>query len=344
MKKEGILSLVVGVGMILVLTFPQLSTHAVPTASHESSTASPGVSGPPVGSASDQLRDLLLSPRGVEAAPTTLGKPTGATQARVEQTYGKLPLTFEANQGQTDTRVKFLSRGHGYTLFLTPTEAVFVFAKREATAKRDKLRDLKPELRQPEKVTQTVVRMKLVGANPKPPIAGREELPGKVNYFIGDDPTKWRSNVPTYARVEYQNVYRGVNLVYYGNQRQLEYDFVVSPGADPKAIRLAFEGVDKLTLDARGNLVLRTAGGKVVQRTPLVYQETSSGRREISGRYLLKGKDRVGFEVAVYDRTMPLVIDPDVDAAVPPRVTGIPGPLELHTHHRPPFFLSAVLR
>jgi uncharacterized repeat protein (TIGR01451 family) len=237
-------------------------------------------------------------------------KPDAANQARLDHAYGKLPLQFEANRGQTDASVGFLSRGRGYTLFLTSTEAVMVLTRREARGKRDRFSLTQPGLAQPEKTTQTVVRMKLVGANPKPKLAGLEELPGKVNYFIGNDPKKWRTNVPTCARVEYKNVYPGVNLVYYGNQRQLEYDLVVAPGADPKAIRLAFEGVHKFALDAQGNLILHTAGGELLQRAPIVYQEIDGARQKISGRYVLKTKDRVGFQVAAYDRTKPLVIDP----------------------------------
>ena len=182
--------------------------------------------------------------------------------------------------------------------------------KPAAPAKRDKLRLMKPNLTKPERLTPTVVRMKLVGANPRPQVAGGEELPGKVNYFIGNDPKKWRTNVPTYARVEYRDVYHGVNLVYYGNQRQLEYDFVVAPGADPRAIRLSFQGLDKLTVEGQGNLALYIAGGQVLQHAPIVYQEINGVRREISGRYVLQGKDRVGFQVAAYDRSKPLVIDP----------------------------------
>ena len=140
--------------------------------------------------------------------------------------YGRLPLTFEANTGQTDPAVKFLSRGPGYTLFLTPTEAVLGLIKAPGDG--------------------TVLRMTLVGAHPSPRIAGLEELPGKVNYFIGTEPAPCGTNVPTYARVKYESVYPGVDLVYYGHQGQLEYDFVVAPGVDPKAITLAFEGHDKL--------------------------------------------------------------------------------------------------
>src|SRR5436853_1109070 len=246
--------------------------------------------------------NLILPVLAVAAEPATIArssyvgleigaaaKPDATNQARLDQAYGKLPLQFEANRGQTDSSVQFLSRGRGYTLFLTSTEAVMVLTKREARAKRDRFSLAKPRLAQPEKITQTVVRMKLVGANPKPKVAGLVELPGRVNYFIGNDPKKWRTNVPTYARVEYKNIYPGVNLVYYGNQRQLEYDLVVTPGADPKAIRLAFEGVDKFALDAQGNLILHTVGGEVLQRAPIVYQEINGARRKIAGRYVLKG-------------------------------------------------------
>src|SRR5882672_7747324 len=149
-----------------------------------------------------------------------------ATEARVSESYGKLPLQFEANRGQTDKDVRFLSRGPGYGLYLTAGEAVLVLSK-HADTKR------------------VALRMSLVGAARKPLVSGLEEQPGKANYFIGKDPAKWRTNVPTYAKVHYHDVYPGIDLVYYGNQRQLEYDFVVAPGADPRKVVLAFKGADK---------------------------------------------------------------------------------------------------
>src|SRR5882672_6479114 len=149
-----------------------------------------------------------------------------ATDARLNESYGKLPLHFEANRGQTDKDVRFLSRGPGYGLYLTAGEAVLVLSK-HADTKR------------------VALRMSLVGAARKPLVSGLEEQPGKANYFIGKDPAKWRTNVPTYAKVHYHDVYPGIDLVYYGNQRQLEYDFVVAPGADPRKVVLAFKGADK---------------------------------------------------------------------------------------------------
>src|SRR3989475_3703491 len=225
------------------------------------------------------------------------------------ETYGKLPLSFEANDGQADPQVKFLSRGRGYTLFLTSTEAVLVLREGESVrsvaggppaAKREKGKALRG----------TVLRIRFVGANPVPAVAGVGELPGKSSYFVGNDPKKWRANVPTYAKVEYRDVYPGMNLVYYGNQRQLEYDFVVSPGADSKAITLAFDGVDGAAIDGLGDLVLRADGSEVRLGKPVVYQEHDGRRAVIPTRYVLKAERQVAFEVAAYDATKPLIIDP----------------------------------
>jgi hypothetical protein len=232
-----------------------------------------------------------------------------ATDARVSETYGKLPLQFEANRGQTHKDVHFLSRGAGYSLYLTAGEAVLVLAKPNADAKRDV--STKSERRDTRTQAQSVaLRMSLVGAARKPVVSGLDEQPGKANYFIGKDPAKWRSNVPTYAKVHYRNVYPGIDLVYYGNQRQVEYDFVVAPGADPKKIALRFQGADKLEIDAEGDLVLHTAGGDIRQHKPAIYQEFDGIRREIAGSYFRKGANRVGFQVAAYDRARPLIIDP----------------------------------
>jgi hypothetical protein len=219
-----------------------------------------------------------------------------ATDARLSESYGKLPLHFEANRGQTDKDVRFLSRGPGYSLYLTANEAVLVLAKPDAKAQGSSL----------------ALRMSLVGAARKPVVSGLDAQAGKANYFIGKDPAKWRTNVPTYAKVHYRDVYPGIDLVYYGNQRQLEYDFVVAPDADPKKIVLAFKGADKLEINSQGELVLHAAGGEILQRKPVIYQETDGVRQEIAGRYVRKGANRVGFEVAAYDTSRPLVIDPIV--------------------------------
>jgi hypothetical protein len=159
-------------------------------------------------------------------------------------------------------------------------------------------------------VERTLLRMTLAGANPAPSAAGIEELPGKVNYFIGKDPKAWRTNIPTYGKVRYGAVYRGIDLVYYGNGRQLEYDFIVAPGADPRVITLAFEGAGALTVSTEGDLVLQTRGGELRLRKPLIYQEVGGAKRSVPGGYVVKGERGVGFQVAAYDGTKPLIIDP----------------------------------
>jgi hypothetical protein len=203
---------------------------------------------------------------------------------RLAKTYGKLPLSFEVNRGQTDRRVKFLSRGSGYNLFLTPTEAVLVLHRATANQARHSA-DAQAEVteREAEKTSSTVLRMQLVGANAATRISGLQELPGKSNYFIGNDPKKWRTNVPNYGRVQIHDVYQGVDLMYYGNQRQLEDDFVVAPGADPRAITMAIAGARKVSIDAQGELVIASPGGEVRLRKPVIYQRAGGVLHEIAG-------------------------------------------------------------
>ena len=216
---------------------------------------------------------------------------------RVLEAYGKLPMAFEANRGQTDGQVKFLSRGSGYTVFLTPSEAVLALRR---TAGR-------------ESSAAAVLRMKLMGASAAAKVTGLKELPGKSNYFIGNDPRKWHTQVPAYAQVRYQNAYPGIDLLYYGHQGQLEYDFVVAPGASPKAITLAITGTSHdgpLRIDSEGNLVASLDDGQVSLHKPVVYQPAGAGRNYVDGRYVLKGEHEVGFEIAASDPARPLVIDP----------------------------------
>jgi Beta-propeller repeat len=223
-------------------------------------------------------------------------------RARVNEAYGKLPLRFEADDGGENT-TRFIARGGGYNLFLTSTEAVLALRKKKRkTSGAD---------------AQSIVRMKLVGASSAPRMGGQEPLPGKSHYFIDNDPSRWRRNVTSYAGVRYENVYPGIDLVYYGNQQKLEYDFVVAAGVDPNAIKLTFDGVKRMEVDDSGDLILQTGDGEVRQRKPVVYQESGQEadgrRREIASRYVLTEEQQVGFELAAYDRTRPLVIDPVLD-------------------------------
>ena len=209
--------------------------------------------------------------------------------------YGQWPMNFVINRGQTDDAVKFMASGDGYGVFLTSAEAVL-------------------SLRAPERKSQdqsaTVVRMRLVDANPQPAISGLDRLAGASNYFIGSDPRRWQTDVPSYGRVKYHDVYPGIDQVFYGNQRQLEYDLVVAPGADVRRIAVAFDGIRSLAIASGGALVLTTADGDLTQRAPLIYQIVDGTRRIVPGRYVLGADDRVGFDVGSYDPTEPLIIDP----------------------------------
>jgi len=248
-----------------------------------------------------------------EAARNGSGDIPKAAKQHLVETYGKLPLSFEANLGQTSSQVKFLSRGQGYTLFLTRhAEAVLALGK---TAPKRTLVQPVANLSavvepQPEPAPPAVLRMKLVGAKRTPQVEGLGKFPGNANYFIGNDPKKWRTNVPTYAKVRYREVYPGVDLVYYGNQRQLEHDFIIAPGTDPGSITMAVEGAERLSLDAQGDLVLAMKEGEVRFQKPMVYQEIDGVRREIPSSYMFKDAHQVGFQVAAYDVSRALVIDP----------------------------------
>jgi uncharacterized repeat protein (TIGR01451 family) len=222
-----------------------------------------------------------------------------------------LPLQFEANQGQVDRRVRFLGRGDGYTVFLTPSEAVL--------ARRD-----------PSGAAAHVVRMRLVGGAADPKITGLVEGPGKVNDFRGKEPSRWRNNVATYGQVRYEDVYPGVDVVFYGRQGELEYDFVVSAGADPGLIRLAFQGSSPPRRDAQpitpvmaaaqpiipmvaaeqGDLLLDLGGEKLRLSRPVLYQEGSGSRRSVAGDFVIGSTGEVGFRIGAYDASRPLVIDP----------------------------------
>ena len=235
---------------------------------------------------------------------------------------GQLPLRFEPNLGQTDPRVRFLARGAGYGVFLTPDKAVLTLGARAKSA---------------------VVRIQLAGANPNAAISGNAQLPGKSNYFIGNNPSTWHRDIPQFARVRYRGVYPGVDLVYYGNQGQLEYDFEVAPGADPKTIAFQFAGPRRPHPDGNGDLILITEGGEIRLKAPRVYQFANGGQSDtarqqpVAGRFVVHHDGRVGFEVAAYDRSRALVIDPVLtystyfggsgDEACPASVRVVIGPV-----------------
>jgi hypothetical protein len=235
--------------------------------------------------------------RASEAGPAVV-----STEAAAER-YGALPVRFEPNVGQFDEAVEFVARGGGYTLFLTPGEAV-LSVRRAAPAP-----DLSQRRKGAKAQRQEVVRTRLVGSSVRSAGEGVDELPGVTNYFRGNDPARWRTEIVSYGAVRYGGVYAGVDMVYYGNGNELEYDFVVAPGADPSAIRMQIEGAERMTVDEAGDLVMEVAGGELRQRAPAIYQEGPAGRERVSGGYAVDG-DVVSFSVGAYDPTRPLVLDP----------------------------------
>ncbi len=256
--------------------------------------------------ASNREKEETLLPT---PSPATT-KPDKATKVRLNKTYGKLPLSFEANQGQTDKQVKFLSRGNGYSLFLAPTEMVMKLSHPLVYSKKDMDKPgQRTESRSSANVS-AVLRMQLEGADPQARVTGLDELSGKSNYFVGNDPNKWRTDISNYGKVKYENAYPGIDVIYYGNQSQLEYDLIVAPGADPDSIKLNFTGARQINLNRRGDLVLRVGQEEVRQHKPKVYQEIDGSRREVAGRYALRSENEIGFEIAAYDHSKPLVIDP----------------------------------
>jgi Big-like domain-containing protein/carboxypeptidase family protein/IPT/TIG domain-containing protein/beta-propeller repeat-containing protein len=239
--------------------------------------------------------------------PERDSNPNVPAESRSNKLLG-LPLSFQANEGQTDAQVKYLSRGKGYNLFLTPTAAVLSLQK-AGPSNSLKAGAIKPTAPS-RKISSSPLKVSFVGANSQAHISGLEELPGKNNYFIGNDPRKWRTDVPTYGKVKYSEIYPGIDLIYYGKQQQLEFDFVIAPKADAGQIELRFDGIKGMRVDDNGDLVLRVAGGELRQHKPISYQESPAGRQPVSSRYVIVGKHRVAIRVGTYDKQRPLIIDP----------------------------------
>jgi hypothetical protein len=231
---------------------------------------------------------LALSLWPAVAGCAALAEAGGAAgTSALEGSLRRQPLSFEANRGQFDPKVLFVSRGPGYNLSLTREGASLLFATPRTVA----------------------VDLRLVGGNAAPEVVGESPAAAPAHYFVGNDKSRWRSGVPTYQNVRYPAVYQGVDLVFHGRGGRLEYDFIVAPGADPGQIELDVRGADELVLDADGSLVMNVGGQSLIQPRPFIYQDGPAGRTEVAGGYVVRD-DRVKFTVASYDRSLPLVIDP----------------------------------
>lgn len=233
-------------------------------------------------------------------------------QTRMIDAYGRLPLSFVSNHGQTDDNVKFLSHGHGYTLFLTSNEIVLSLDDINTKLSEEK-RDLKSNEKSPDKQfskKKTLLSMRFKDSNLSPKVYGLDKLLAKNNYFIGSDRTKWIRNTPNYAKVKYEEIYPGIDLVFYGNKQELEYDFIVKPDASPETISMIFEGAENLSLDKNNNLLIKVEGKDVILKAPIIYQLIKGKKQIVTGNYVLSDNDAVNFHIASYDKKEPLVIDP----------------------------------
>lgn len=220
-----------------------------------------------------------------------------ASAPDVRAVFAQAPLAFEPNQGQTDSRVKFLARGSGYGLFLTADEAVLKLQNSSASGGKASAAD-------------SVIQMKLGHANANSEASGEVQLPGKSNYLIGNDPSRWHTGVSQFGRVRYHEIYPGIDLVYYGHQGSLEYDFVVAPGADPSPVALIFAGANQIQLNAAGDLVLSVPAGTVSLHSPRVYQKFGQEERFVAGEFVLSAQNEAGFRIGDYDHSRELIIDP----------------------------------
>lgn len=229
-------------------------------------------------------------------------------KATSSEALNSVPANFEANRGQADADVKFVGRGNGFGVLLKADGAVLALQNRkQGSADKSALRGKQsPD----ESLPAHLVTMKLDGANSTAFVSGVQEQTARANYFIGDDPSKWVRGVETYSGVLYSSVYRGVDLMFHSNEQQLEYDFMVAPGADADEIRLRFDGVERVTLANEGTLILKTPAGELRHQRPVAYQEKAGARIPVTADFKKLGDGTIGFQVGSYDQALPLVIDP----------------------------------
>lgn len=284
----AIVALVLGGAALSRLSSGTISAKAAPEVPSPSPSSSLSISRE---AAHSQNSAAHLSMTAVSTPITANSKP------KTESVLGKLPLIFEPNEGQAQAAVNFISRGAGYGLFLDARGATLALQTRTASNGSSH---------------EQILRMKLVGANGAAKIAGTNSLPGKSNYFIGNDPQKWRKDIPQYGSVQYQGVYPGIDLVFYGHQGHLEYDFRVAPLADASQAELQFDRNSRLQM-SRGDLVVRQGkDGEASLRllAPKIYQRRGGHQDQVSGRFVLRADNRVGFEIGPYDHSRELIIDP----------------------------------
>jgi hypothetical protein len=236
---------------------------------------------------------VVMASAGVALALTLPPVPSTHTSTRLQSRAIILSRGFEQNAGQSDPKVRFLLRGSGYGIFITPGEVVLTLA--------------------PDHSIRSTLRLNFPGANPTAEVSGLEPFPGRVHYVTGRDASKWRANITTFHKVRYHGLYAGIDLILYQGESSLEYDFQVAPYADASRVRLSLRGAHRLAIDSSGDLVVSLSDSEIRMRRPEIYQRLDGEKgqkRLVRARYVLEGDDHVGFQIGSYDRSRPLVIDP----------------------------------
>jgi hypothetical protein len=270
-------------------------------------------------------RTHIAKARNPVAAETAHSSAPSANQrARVRAHLDALPLAFEANQGRLDPQVKYMARGNGYKLLLTNSRAIItvaasrgnsevremMFHKRLGAARTRAA--LKKRNLAVKKSSSVALNMNFLGANHDAQLVAHDQQSGRVNYFTGKDPRNWHTNIPLFGRVQYRGLYRGVDLDFLGEARQIEFNYIVHPGADPSQIALGLDGAKALAVTSDGNLAITMPVGSLQLHKPVAYQQDHGLRRAVDVRFVADRDNRITFALGGYDRNRDLVIDPTV--------------------------------
>ncbi|MCH9031770.1 MAG: SBBP repeat-containing protein, partial [candidate division Zixibacteria bacterium] len=235
------------------------------------------------------------------------------SNVQITKNIASMPLAFTKNQGQWDDKVSFRANANGATMWFSPDGAYYQFTRSIPTDElnADSVNPMYDRFdREPIQYETMMIKASFMGANPNPRMIGVEMLNYKCNYFIGNDPNEWHTDVPNYSAVLYEQIYDGINLKYYGDGKKMEYDFIVSPGADYSQIKIQYESAKSVTINANGQLVVETKWGEVVEQTPVIYQLNNNSRITVVGEYKIHDDNSFGFKLSSYNPDLPLVIDP----------------------------------
>ena len=263
------------------------------------------------------------STNAVNGAAKNSQRNSTALKQRALAHYAALPVSFEPNQGQASPEVRYVARSKGYSLYLTSSGATMEVRrgnidsevlsmmrnKRLGPAKTMRMLEERRHNATANHSYSAAVQMQMVNANPKAQLVASDLQLGKVNYLVGRDRAKWHSNIPLYGRVEYKQVYDGVDVAFHATGSQVEFDYLVNPNADPAQIALKFDGAERVRTTAGGSLVLSTAAGDVQLLKPVAYQGEGASRKLVDASFAVKG-NRVSFRLGEYDRSRELIIDP----------------------------------